>query len=381
MNILHITTFLQGGAGRIIADLACSQSLSGHKVMVVASGTGEQDYGNYQEWLDRLTSNGVRLVLVNSTFKRDLALNIAAFRKIGESLDCASLSLIHTHAAIPSLLALLIRARQKRAMPIMQTMHGWGIQKNAEQTATDITLMNQLDRIVTTSESSKRLLLRFGLAPELIEVVPNGVGPSPPAVEGEFPRMLADWRSEGLTVLVCLGTVGPRKNQRLLLQAMAQPLAPRNLACAFFGEGKEIPALETLVQESGIGRRVRFVGYQPEGAQFIAGADWLILPSNDEGLPLSILEAYRACVPVIGSNIPEIAEVILPEKTGILFQAGNLGSLAEALERAAKMPESERARMGRASRALWLERYSLEAMLSHYGRIYGELMLTESPVC
>jgi glycosyltransferase involved in cell wall biosynthesis len=262
----------------------------------------------------------------------------------------------------------------------MQTMHGWGIQKNPEQTATDITLMNQLDRVVTTSESSRRLLLKYGLASELIEVVPNGVGPSPPAVDGEFTRVLADWRSEGLTVLVCLGTIGPRKNQRLLLQAMAHPQAPRNLACLFVGEGEEIPALETLVQESGIGRRARFVGYQPEGAQFVAGADWLILPSNDEGLPLSMLEAYRACVPVIGSNIPEIAEVILPEKTGILFQAGNLDSLAEALEKAAKMPESERARMGKASKELWLDRYRLETMLSHYGRIYGELMLTESLV-
>ena len=62
MNILHITTFLQGGAGRIFAELASSQAQSGHKVTVATSETGYQDYGNYPQWLDRLASAGVGLV-------------------------------------------------------------------------------------------------------------------------------------------------------------------------------------------------------------------------------------------------------------------------------------------------------------------------------
>ncbi len=374
MNIIHITTFLQGGAGRIVAELACSQALSRHNVVVAASGIGEEDYTNYRQWLDRLTSAGVGLILVDSTFKRDLALNVAAFRRIGESMDCASLSLIHTHAAIPSLIALLLRARARRAIPIVQTMHGWGIRKTPEQAATDITLMSQVDRVLTVSQSSRRLLIQLGLAPELIEVVPNGVGPLTPAADGECIRVLTEWRSQGLIILVCVGTVGLRKNQRLLLQAMAHAQAPSNLACAFVGEGEEVPTLQMLARESGIGDRALFLGYRPEGAQFIAGADWLALPSTDEGLPLSILEAYRAGVPVLGSDIPEIAEVVLPDRTGILFESGKLESLVQALGKAAKMPESERARLGSASRDLWQQKYSLERMLDHYGRVYEGLL-------
>jgi L-malate glycosyltransferase len=374
MNILHITTYLQGGAGRIIADLASSQALAGHKVIVAASGKAEQDYGNYSQWLDQLASVGADLILVDSTFKRDVSLNVAAFRQIADEVDCASLSLIHTHAAIPSLVALLLRSRAKRAIPILQTMHGWGVRKSRDQAATDISLMSQLDRVIATSESSKRLLSDLGLEPALITVIPNGVAPPPQSTDASSTSMLAQWRSRGLKVLVCIGTVGPRKNQRLLVESMAHAQAPRNIACAVIGEGEEVPALQAMAQESGIGDRVYFFGYQRETAQFLASADWLILPSNDEGLPLSILEAYRVCVPVLGSDIPEIAEIVLPQQTGILFQAGNSDSLVQALVKIAQMPESERKRMGIASKQLWQERYSFERMFDQYAQIYRELL-------
>jgi glycosyltransferase involved in cell wall biosynthesis len=375
MNILHITTYLQGGAGQIIAELASWQALSGHGVTVATSRTGEQDYGNYPQWIDRLKSTGVDLLLVESTFKRDLSLNIAAFRQINESLDCASLSMIHTHAAIPSLVALLLRSRAKRPIPIVQTMHGWGIKKDSQQGITDITLMNQLDRVLTTSETSKRLLVRLGLESDLVKIVPNGIAPLPPLADENRTSILRRWKSAGFRILLCLGTVGSRKNQRLLLRAMADPRAPRDIACAIVGEGEELSALDTMAKESGIGNRVHFFGYQKGAEHFIAAADWLVLPSKNEGLPLSILEAYRAGVPVLGSDIAEIAEVILPEQTGILFQADNMDSLVQALARAATMSESKRTRMGAAAKRLWNERYTLERMLDQYDQTYQELML------
>jgi glycosyltransferase involved in cell wall biosynthesis len=375
MNILHITTFLQGGAGQIIAALASSQAMSGHKVTVATSATGTRDYGNYPQWLDQLQVAGVDVVLVESTFKRDLSLNVSAFRRIKDILDLSSLSLIHTHAAIPSLVALLLRSGAKREIPIVQTMHGWGIQKSPEQAATDITLMNELDAVVTPSEASRRLLVRLGLASELITVAPYGIPAQSPIREGGRMSLLRKWRSQRLRILVCMGTVGPRKNQRLLLEAIADAHAPQNIACALVGEGEAVAELEAIARESGIGERVHFFGYQPEGSEFLASADWLILPSNDEGLPLSILEAYRAGVPVVGSDIPEIAEVIVPDKTGILFRAGNEESLVLALAKLADMPENERVLMGVAAKKLYEECYSLNQMFDQYTRIYQHLIL------
>ena len=374
MNILHITTFLQGGAGQIIAELASSQSLSGHKVSVATSGTGTQDYRNYAQWIDRLQSARVEVVLVESTFKREIALNVAAFREIRKCLDCSSISVIHTHAAIPSLVALLLRSSAKKFFPIVQTMHGWGIHKSPEQTATDITLMNQLDAVVTTSEASRQLLERLGLASNLINVVPNGISEGHPFPDDARTLLLRQWRAKGFKIMVCLGSVGPRKNQRLLLEAMAAPDAPLNLACALVGEGQEIPALEIMAKEKGLGDRVHFFGYQAEAAQYLANADWLVLPSNDEGLPLSVLEAYRAGIPVLGSDIPEITGIVVPDQTGFIFQKGSLASLVKALVRVAGMPEDKREAMGMASNQLWHKSFSLERMLKGYARIYQEML-------
>lgn len=373
MHILHITTFLQGGAGRIITELACSQAASGHLVTVVTTQTGEKDYANYNEWVERLNSSGIRLVFVDSTFKRDIALNVAALDWICKTVDCSSVSLIHTHAAIPSLVALLVRGCVKKAIPIVQTMHGWGIRKTREQVATDIALMNQLDCVATVSVSSRRLLIDFGVTPGRIEVVPNGVDLTVPPETSSRIDLLKEWRSTNYKILVCIGTVGPRKNQRLLVEAMAEHEAPGELACAIVGEGEEASSLESFAREHGICDRIHFFGYQPKASDFIACADWLILPSQDEGMPISVLEAYSAAVPVIGSDIPELAEIILPDRTGFIFSSGDASSLLRVLATVAHLPESRRRFMGTEARKLWEKEYSLSKMLTRYQQIYQDL--------
>ena len=77
---------------------------------------------------------------------------------------------------------------------------------------------------------------------------------------------------------------------------------------------------------------------------------------------------------MIGSDIPEIAEIVVPHETGILFRAGNRESLVEALSTAANLGADARSRMGLAASGLWTERYSLERMLSGYAELYESLV-------
>src|SRR5947207_13295313 len=122
MHILHITTFLQGGAGLAITKLAAGQAAAGHQVTVVTSRTGDEDYGNYPQWLHELSASGVEVLQVDSTFKRNVSLHIAALRLVREAIDVNNLSLIHTHAAIPSMLGLLLRSGTEHSISILQTM-------------------------------------------------------------------------------------------------------------------------------------------------------------------------------------------------------------------------------------------------------------------
>jgi glycosyltransferase involved in cell wall biosynthesis len=376
MNILHITTFLQGGAGLAITELARSQSLAGHKVTVVTSRTGDGDYCNYPQWLETLWNAGIEVLEVDSTFKRDVSLQIAALRHVRDAVDTGQLSIIHTHAAMPSMLALLLRSGAHRAIPVMQTMHGWGIRKDAMQAATDIALMNEVDRVVTPSAASRNLLQRLGVDARRISVVSYGIRSLPAWPEDAATGILREWKSRGHVVFLCIGTIGARKNQRLLIEAISSAPNSIKIACAVVGEGEEIAALTSLASERGLDKRIRFFGYQNDAARFLNAADWLVLPSNDEGLPLSVLEAYRAGVPVIGSDIPEISEVVVPGETGFLFSTGDRDSLAQALAHATKCREPERGKMGRQSQRLWQQKYSLERMTAGYLEIYDELIIT-----
>src|SRR5947207_4849970 len=98
--------------------------------------------------------------------------------------------------------------------------------------------------------------------------------------------VLRHWKTKGYAVLACIGTVGRRKNQRLLIEAMADSNAPSRIACAIIGEGEEVPILHSLIHETGLQERVQLFGYQPNASTFLSEAHWLVLPSNDEGLPL-----------------------------------------------------------------------------------------------
>jgi hypothetical protein len=106
LSILHLTTFLQGGAGRAIADLACAQLEAGHRVMVVTSATGEPGYGNYPHHLGRLAAAGVPVLLVDSLFKRDPALNRHALERVTAAVPDGSVDVVHAHAAVPARVAL-----------------------------------------------------------------------------------------------------------------------------------------------------------------------------------------------------------------------------------------------------------------------------------
>src|SRR5207247_7182100 len=82
---------------------------------------------------------------------------------------------IHTHAAIPSRVALLLAADRRRAIKIVQTMHGWGVSKTAEQAVTDVALMNLVDRVAVPSLHSANTIGALGVSPERTSVIPYGV--------------------------------------------------------------------------------------------------------------------------------------------------------------------------------------------------------------
>jgi glycosyltransferase involved in cell wall biosynthesis len=176
-----------------------------------------------------------------------------------------------------------------------------------------------------------------------VRVVPNATG----GIEHE--REEAGTEASGYLLFV--GRLRIRKGLEILLDALAllEPGMAARLLVA--GEGEHRSAVERRVGELGLGDRVVFLG-RASGARvraLLAGAAALVVPSIYEGMPLVVLEAMEAGIPVVASRVSGIPEVVVDGTTGWLVAPENPAALADALQEALAQPE-ERRRRGAAGR-------------------------------
>lgn len=376
LDILHLTTFLQGGAGRAITDLACAQHAAGHGVTVVTSHSPVGEFGNYPHYLERLRAAGVEVVLCDSLFVRDRAAHEHVVERLVEQgvvsgRDARRGFVVHAHAAVPASIGRELLARTGRRAPVVQTQHGWGISKTAEQAAYDVDVLKRVDRIITTSRATAQLVGDYGAPRGAITVIPCGL---PAAEAGEVPseaEFLNRMRAGGARIIGCIGSVTANKNQRLLLDALEWIEDP-SLMVLFIGEGSE--DLMDEARERGIEDQVISYGYQPDAARWLPLFDLLVVPSRTEGQGLVALEAFRAGVPVVASHIPAFTELIDDGRNGFVFAPMTAGALAGAIRRALALPAAVKDQLLAAARQQFERDFTLDAMVRRHEELYREVI-------
>jgi glycosyltransferase involved in cell wall biosynthesis len=145
-------------------------------------------------------------------------------------------------------------------------------------------------------------------------------------------------------------------------------------AClCMIGDGPDRPAVERRAHELGLMRDTFFLGYQEEVAPFYAAFDAMILPSINEGTPVSAIEALAAGRPVVATRVGGVPDVIREGEDGFLVEPGDVDALAERLARLAADPEL-RERLGTAGRARVIPRYSVERLVDDIDLLYRSLL-------
>jgi glycosyltransferase involved in cell wall biosynthesis len=370
LNILHLTTFLQGGAGRAIVDLACAQHAAGNRVTVVTSRTSQDEFGNYPEYLDRLRAVGITLYTSDSLFSRDLTVNMHVVGMLSRSVDVTAVDIIHAHAAVPAFIGEQFAAGARRRIGLVQTQHGWGSNKTSQQAAFDIDVLNRVDRIVATSTATAQQLAALGAPRESIVVIPCGLPARDP---GQPPAgtVLEARRASGSRIVGCIGSVTANKNQGLLLDAL-HSIADPSIAVAFVGEGSE--SLADAARALGLGDRVLACGYQPEASRWLPLFDLLVVPSRTEGQGMVVLEAFRARVPVVASDIPALGELIEHGRNGFLFEGGNAEALAHGIQSALSLPGAGREAILTAARRRFEADFTLDQMVERHDKLYRRVV-------
>jgi glycosyltransferase involved in cell wall biosynthesis len=219
------------------------------------------------------------------------------------------------------------------------------------------------------------------LPPSVIRYVPNGVDLARFAPDrfapGPFtPARLANDRAQRGSPEPVIGTVAalrPEKNISRLLRGFATLKAGR---LVIVGDGPERPALEALAATLGVSQRVRFAGHHQDTAPFYAGFDIFALSSDTEQMPLSVLEAMAAGLPVVATDVGDVRLMLAAENLPFVTRLdddapGGLfgGALAGALAGLITDPDLRR-RIGLANLEKARRDFDQAAMFATYGALW-----------
>ena len=131
--------------------------------------------------------------------------------------------------------------------------------------------------------------------------------------------------------------------------------------------------LVSLSIRLGLTGRIHFAGYQPHPEHYLSAMDLFVLTSRTEGMPLSVLEAWAAGLPVIASRVGGIPKLIDDDRTGLLFSPGDVDGLVKCFVRLLDNPEVAKA-LGAAGSDEVHSRYSVTRMTHTYLGHYEELV-------
>jgi len=172
-------------------------------------------------------------------------------------------------------------------------------------------------------------------------------------------------RNDNRIKMVCVGSVSIRKGQRIILEALSK--LPINTQERYYleiiGEGSDLDYCKQFVIDNGLENTVVFLGAIPniEVCKYLAKDDVFVLMSNNEGLPISIIEALRSGLAVLSTNVSGIPELVT-NHNGVLVDVS-----ADSLYKVLQDPDYyDWKRMGKASRELFEQQFTFERMLKDY---------------
>jgi glycosyltransferase involved in cell wall biosynthesis len=298
-------------------------------------------------------------------------LNFPSVLALRRLLIARNIDILHTHGFKSDVLGYL--ATRRLPIRLVATPHGWSADEGLRiriYEAISRLFLRRFDRVYPLSPALLQDLRLRGFPAERTRLVLNAVD------TGAFEACrLGRTTRPAVSPLRILfvGRLCRPKGVFELLDAFHRAALPEGSLLRFAGDGPERQELEASVAGRPRAPAVEFVGAVPLITPHLEWCDVLVLPSRSEGIPRVIMEAFAAGVPVIGTDIAGVRQLVEQGVTGTLVPVADAPALAAALERLAADPEGAR-RMSVAAHALILDRYSARRQASEFEREYAELV-------
>lgn len=281
-------------------------------------------------------------------------------------------ALIHNHSAMKgsfwrkNVFSFLARLR---GIPVLLHLHGSEMEKFYKNESAGgkrmiSSILTKADAVIVLSKSWSEFIGE--VAPRAnVEVVYNYV---------RLPDKSAVSLNDGVVRILFLGLLGKRKGIYDLIE-VAKRLKEKNKKIEFWiGGNGEVNQVQKLIDQYQIGECFKLLGWVDKGSkeQYLSKADVYILPSYNEGLPMSVLEAMSWQIPVISTNVGGIPELIREEVDGFIVEPGNIDQIELSLT---KLIDSESLRndMGKNSKERIRDVFSDEVILPKLDSLYQKV--------
>jgi len=363
--LIAVSQFRPGGAERLVAHLAFGLQGRGHPVtLIVLEETGP--------WAEELRTQGVAVIGLGSRNARDLV----ALMRLRKVLKTKTPDVINVHDrwSLP-----YVRAARWRAggTPVVFSAHGLMYGEPERAGLKFRWAMRGVSAMTAVSEEVCDRHARFFGWDGRVDIIPNAVPDGrPPEVTRQ-----AVCRELGLPadtfVFLAVGNARPEKAFENLVDAAARlPRTPgaRPFTVLIAGALAESLYCRDLVarhEASGLGNAVRFLGYRDDVPALLLAADAFVLSSRSEGLPMVVLEAMMAGLPVVATRVGGVPDAV--GDCGLLVEPERPEALAEAMQRLMDDPLLA-ADLGRRARERARREYSLDRMVDRYLEVYERVV-------
>ena len=259
--------------------------------------------------------------------------------------------------------------------------HGWDVDNLAGKRWKPALLRRLhsplVGRYVVVSEDLRQFLVeRIGIDPARIVRIYNGVdtGRFQPGAKAYAHRVPGEYRESGRVLIGCIGRLQPVKDHATLLRGFSRLVCSRpgmreRVRLAIIGDGPLLPELQSLAGSLGIANVTWFSGALDKIEEILPAFDVFTLPSLNEGISNTVLEAMACGIPVVATAVGGTTELVKDNVCGRLFRPCDDAALAQLLDDYV-MDGMRREADGMRARQMAVDRFSLSRMLASYGTLY-----------
>lgn len=360
VRVLHVVRSLEvGGLERLVADLVRARQGAATSVLCLTclGPIGEQ-----------LRNEGIEVKALGIA-----RLSLAGVLRSAAAVRRAAPQVLHCHNMQAHLHGGLA-ARMNGDLPVVLTKHGMVTPTSGLIPRLNRRLARRTE-IVAVSEDVRGAMRRWLGFPKQVHRIGNGIPLA--SFEGSGKHRLSvrarqKWSAETF-VFGCVARLAPSKDHETLLNAFAKASSSeKRLRLVLVGDGPLRAELERAVAQLNLSGNVEMLGERDDVYDLLPAFDAFVLASRNEGLPMTLLEAMAARLPVVATSVGGIPEVVLPDETGILVEPESPDELAHAMLTLFQQPDLRR-RIREGGRRRVDAEFDLRIAAERYEVIYRRL--------